>query len=351
MTPLYGIAIFLSMLCVGEGLGAELEVGKATLIYTDDEIPIRYDGSLSTIKDTNGRMLFFHSFGCRLKNKEYRRSRHSWHTGPPHDPLTTHLSSTNDEDFWDYDGWYENADERGIWILGMYETDDGHLLGLTHSEVRYPGKQQQFALGIGYSKDHGQSWTYCGEIIKAADPHKNVGGGAYHVVGDYLQVYYNDTEGQCMARAQLRDVLRRARSHRVGKWLKYRKGKWDMPGLAPTSGSPLFPGKGGEDVHSDAAYCTALKTYLLTVQTHGRGQLLLYASSDGVEWELETVVDSNNDGLIQPYSTFVDFDGPTRDCHQVDGDFYIYFPRKNPRNHDWDAMYRVHLQVKSRVEQ
>ena len=342
----FGISMLFLLLCVTEGTGAELKVGKAELIYTDDEIPIRYDGSLSTLKEKDGRMLFFHSFGCRIKNQEYRRSRHSWHTGIPEDPLKTHLSSRKDEDFWNYNGCYENTDERGIWILGMYEIPDGQLLGITHSEVRYPGKRQQFAIGIGYSKDRGQNWTYCGEIVKAADSYRNVGGGAYHVVGDYLQVYYNDTEGQCMARAKLADVLREVKRQRVGKWHKHRKGKWEVPGLATISGTPIFTRKGGEDVHSDAAYCTALKKYLLTVQTHKRGELLLYSSSDGVAWQLEAVVDSNDDGLIQAYSTFVDFDGPTSDCHEVDGDFYIYFPRKNMNNHDWDAMYRVHLEVK-----
>lgn len=343
---LFRLVTTLLLLGVSRGIASELHVGKPELVYTDDEIPIRYDGSLSTIKDKNGRMLFFHSFGCRLKNTEYRRSRHSWHTGTPKDPLKTHLSSREDEDFWDYNGWYENTDERGIWILGMYETSDSNLLAITHSEVRYPKKSQQFALGIGYSKDRGQSWTYCGEIVKAADPYRNVGGGAYHIVGDHLQVYYNDTKGQCMARAKLADVLREAKRQRVGKWHKHCEGKWNVPGLAAISGTPIFPRKGGEDVHSDAAYCTALKKYLLTVQTHAKGRLLLFSSSDGVAWQLETVVDSNDDGLIQAYSTFVDFDGPTRDCHQVDGDFYIYFPRKNMKNHDWDAMFRVRLRVK-----
>lgn len=343
---LFRYVIALLILSVSNGNASKLHVGEPELIYTDDEIPIRYDGSLSTIKDEDGRMLFFHSFGCRLKNKEYRRSRHSWHTGPPEDPLKTHLSSRTDEDFWNYNGRYENTDERGIWILGMYETPDGHLLGITHSEVRYPGKPQQFALGIGYSRDRGQSWTYCGEIVKAANPFRNVGGGAYHIVGDFLQVYYNDTDGQCVARARLGDVMRDAKNLRVGTWHKHSEGKWDVPGLVATSGTPIFPRKGGEDVHSDAAYCTALEKYLITVQTHAVGKLLLFSSRDGVTWQLETVVDSNDDGLIQAYSTFVDFDGPTRDCHKVDGDFYIYFPRKNPKNHDWDVMLRVRLQVK-----
>lgn len=337
-------------LCACEVRAAELRVGRAELIYTDDEIPIRYDGSLSTIKEEDGRMLFFHSFGCRLKDQAYRRSRHSWHTGTPKDPLRTHLSSRTDEALWGYNGWYENTDQRGIWILGMYEAPNGDLLGITHSEVKYPKKPQQFALGIGYSRDRGRSWTYCGEIVKAADPHRNVGGGAYHLVGDYLQVYYNDTQGSCMARAKIADVLREARQQRVGSWHKRRDGRWDVPGLSATSGTPIL--LHGHDLHSDAAYCTPLKKYLLTatLETSEVIKLLLFSSSDAVTWQLEAVLDSTKkdsieDRLGQPYSTFVDFDGPTRDCHEVDGDFHIYFPRKNMKYQDWDVMYRVQLKV------
>ena len=95
---------------------------------------------------------------------------------------------------------------------------------------------------------------------------------------------------------------------------------------------------GGEDLHADAAYCTALEKYLLAVQTHGAGKLLLFSSSDGLDWSLETTIDKVSNGAIQPYSAFVDFDGPSADCHTVDEDFYIYFPRKGP-DHDHDHMY------------
>ena len=54
----------------------ELKLGELKLMYTEDEIPIRYDGNLSTIRK-DGEMHFFHSFGCRIKTSETRRSRHS----------------------------------------------------------------------------------------------------------------------------------------------------------------------------------------------------------------------------------------------------------------------------------
>src|SRR6056297_2725903 len=70
-----------------------IQIGEAELIYTEDEIPIRYDGSLSTIKKDDQNIYFFHSFGCRLEPESGRRSRHSWHYGPPLDPLKVHYFS------------------------------------------------------------------------------------------------------------------------------------------------------------------------------------------------------------------------------------------------------------------
>ena len=93
-----------------------------------------------------------------------------------------------------------------------------------------------------------------------------------------------------------------------------------------------------------AAFCTALREYLLTVQTHGAGKLLLFSSPDGLDWSLETIIDHVSNGAIQPYSSFVDFDGPSADCHTVDDDFFIYFPRKGP-DHDHDYMYRRSVKI------
>lgn len=334
----------------------QLKLGEVELVYTEDEIPIRYDGSLSTLR-RDGEMHFFHSFGCRFAPGENRRSRHSWHKGPPEDPLKIHISSKTEEDLWDYNGYYQGSKEEGIWILGMYECPNGDLLAITHAEVNKTTNSlnQHFALGLGYSTDRGTTWSYCGETIKPADERQNIGGGAYIIRGDYIYVYYNDiipghrptdqNRLQCVARAKLDTVIKAAAQHKVTPWHKYRDGKWDIPGLSDEPGEDLIPHiTGGEDLHSDAAYCTALGKYLLTVQTHGAGRLLLFSSPDGLDWSLETTVDQASNGALQPYSAFVDFNGPSADCHTVDGDFYIYFPRKGP-DRDYDYMYRRKITV------
>ena len=108
-----------------------------------------------------------------------------------------HFSSRTDDEFWDYNGYYQGLEEEGIWILGMHMAENGDLLAITHSEVRVPPgrrEDQVFSIGIGISRDRGASWTYCGEVVRAADPHCNVGGGAYIIRDGYLYVYYNDID-------------------------------------------------------------------------------------------------------------------------------------------------------------
>ena len=156
-----------------------------------------------------------------------------------------------------------------------------------------------------------------------------------------------DAPIHCVARAELDTVLKAAAKHKVTPWHKYRDGKWETPGLSGKPGEDIIPRiVGGEDLHADAAYCVPLGKYLLAVQTHAAGKLLLFASTDGVDWSHETTIDEirNKSGAIQPYSAFVDFDGPSADCHTVDEDFFIYFPRKGP-DHDHDYMFRRKITI------
>ena len=150
-----------------------------------------------------------------------------------------------------------------------------------------------------------------------------------------------------MARAPFKEVLKKAEAYQVSGWQKYRDGKWNVPGLSDTPGTPVIPTRyGGEDCHSDAAYCTALGRYLLTVQSQIGNKLSLYSSADGVTWQFEVVVDSSETNRFMPYSAFVDFDGPRDDCSEVDHSFYIYYPHKSKQNHDVDDMYRRLVTIK-----
>ena len=150
-----------------------------------------------------------------------------------------------------------------------------------------------------------------------------------------------------MARAPLRDVAEAAARHQVTTWHKYRDGRWDTPGLSGVPGSNIIPRVyGGEDLHSDAAYCTALGKYLLTVQTGSAHKLLLFSSADGITWSQEAILDETEDAVLQPYSAFVDFNSPSNDGSVVDGEFYIYFPRKRMDDRNQDDMFRTLIRIR-----
>ncbi|QHI69823.1 hypothetical protein [Tichowtungia aerotolerans] len=276
-----------------------IRVGDAELLYTMDEIPIRYDGTISTLRKEGNAVCFFGSFGCRFEPGGERRSRHWWFSGPPEGPLKIHLESRTEEECWDYNGHYQDTAEAGIWILAVHRLATGGLLAVTHAEYRYPDDRpdqyasgHRFALGLGDSTDGGDHWTYCGEIAKAANDAVNVGGGAYILREGYIYAYFNDTDtasGQrlaCVVRAPLDEVVQAAVRYKVTTWHKYRDGKWDVPGLSGRPGGDILPrGYGGEDLHADAAFCTALDQYLMTIHTHGAGKLLLFSSEDGLDWK------------------------------------------------------------------
>ena len=331
----------------------KIELGEKELIYTDGKIPIRYDGSLSTIQRDDSTMFFFHSYGCRERGN---RSRHAWFYGTELDPLAHLVSETTDAIIWDYNGYYQDTVQRGIWILGMYKRDNGDLLAITHSETnnKVGDRTFEYSIGLGYSRDQGKNWTYCGEVITPAFRRTNVGGGAYIIKEDYLYVYYNDRgtvrgsrKGICVARAPFNEVLKKAEKHQVSRWHKYRDGKWEVLALSDVMGTPIIPVVyGGEDCHSDAAYCVPLKKYLFTVQSQIGNKLLLYSSSNGVNWEFKAVVDSSESNRFMPYSAFVDFNGPRIDCSEVDDSFYIYYPHKSKRDHDVDEMYRCLVTIR-----
>ncbi len=331
----------------------KIVLGEKELIYNDSKIPIRYDGSLSTIKRDDSTMFFFHSYGCRELGN---RSRHSWFYGTEADPLAHLVSETTEAKLWDYHGYYQDTVQSGIWILGMYQRANGDLLAITHSETNYNLGDRTFdySIGIGYSIDKGKSWTYCGEIIKPASRRTNVGGGAYIIKDKHLYIYYNDRgtarsshKGICVARAPMQEVLENAEKHQVSRWHKYRDDKWETLALSEIAGTPVIPTVyGGEDCHSDAAYCVPLKRYLFTVQSQIGNKLLLYSSSNGVNWVFETLIDASESNRFMPYSTFVDFNGPRSDCSEIDDEFYIYYPHKSKQDHDVDDMYRRLITIK-----
>jgi hypothetical protein len=100
-------------------------------------------------------------------------------------------------------------------------------------------------------------------------------------------------------------------------------------------------------MHVDAAYCTALKKYLMTVHAQGERVLFLFSSPDGLQWSKEATLDYADVRGMQAYSTFVDFDGPSDDSHTVDGDFYITWPRLNSDGWERSAVYQRRITIEA----
>lgn len=219
-------------------------------------------------------------------------------------------------------------------------------------------------------------------------PTNNMAGIPYIIYTDlsnkkWFYVYFNDfgdaswyydmdfTAGkrQCVARDTLSDVLRRAA--KIYDSLKTNKNydyKNDVPKLYKYLGNGVwasgtnndavnstvegfqiipqcpgipvpFHGRPGADsllydFHSDAVYCKELKKYLITVTNgcdpnSGFGALVLYSSTDGVNWGNPKIIDTTAQAgyfIEKPHSTFVSLaSDASADCHEVGKQFYIFY--------------------------
>lgn len=329
--------------------GLDIYINDAEMIYEDWQIPFSVDGSFATLRKNDTELYYWHSFG----NTNYK------YYGPLNDPLQTVVWVKDDSELFDYNGKGDPFTDR-ILINNVYDMGNGRLLGFCHIEkfnfdipAGDPG-YVKYAIGLIYSTNNGDYWTYCGEIIRPQQDTSNIGGVPYLVVGDYFYVYFNEQPFNLdrrigVARAKVNDVLNAAATGGVTLWNKYSNGTWTQDGLIGV-GSNIVPDKVTGyyyDVHSDAAYNRVLGKYMLTVQTHNIGQLLLYTSTDGIGWENKIIVDETDDNnFIQAYSFFASLTDTTDDCREVGNKFYIIFPRKDwPDNYGYDELYRRLLTI------
>ena len=316
-----------------------LTVHDAELLYEDWEIPFNFDGSFATLKKSSTEFYYWHTWG---------ETHYKYH-GPLDDPLQTLDWVKTASELINFNGKADPVTDR-IMLYTIYKRDNGDLLGFCHiekydfSNISYP----EFAIGLIYSTNNGDDWTYGGEIIRPQTDTENIGGVPYLVVGDYFYVYFNERPINSpdritgLARANLNDVLNAAASGNVTSWKKFNSGTWIEDGLMGV-GSNILPVAGFPyDVHSDAAYDRTLNKYMLTVQTHNLGQLLLYTSNDGINWKDQIVIDETDDNnFIQAYSFFAGTENSTDDCREVGSEFYIFFPRKDwPDAYHYDEFYR-----------
>jgi hypothetical protein len=196
-----------------------------------------------------------------------------------------------------------------------------------------------FTIGLGYSKDNGESWTFLGDIVRPynydqPDKNINVGGVGYVIVEDQFQIFFQDYDENSQrragtARADIKQVIEAARKGTSFEWKKYRNGQWNEPGLTGLSDDILSNLDFDNNMHCKATYAPSIGKYLLLTwgRRNGKPELYILASSDGLNWEVaETITDHNTDFRIM-YPFFGSL--YTDDVHKVGNEFNIYWGRNH----------------------
>lgn len=311
---------------------------------SEDQVPIHgsyIDAPHSILKKNDKEFYIMHSKGLLRHPRRLKQGITTRSSGTLERPFTSVEWSKYVIDLWDKNG----HTNQGLWIMSMYKISDNELLGFVHTESCYdmsvPCKEESklFTIGLGYSKDNGESWTFLGDIVR---PYKydrpvktpNVGGAGYVIVGDEFQIFFqeydeNNQRRAGTARANMKQVIDAARKGESFEWKKLRNGQFNEPGLTGLSDDMLSNYKFDINMHCKATYAPSIGKYLLLTwsSNNGKPELYLFASSDALNWELaETITDHNtNFRIMYPFFGSLYSD----DGHEVGNEFNIYWGRNH----------------------
>lgn len=239
------------------------------------------------------------------------------------------------------------------WIMSTYKDTNG-LLAFIHIE-RAGANQQKGRIGLAWSTNNGDTFTYLGNILSSYGDHNMTAGGfmqgaPYFIKDGYFYVYYTDNNDYygyfrriAVARASVADVLSAAQNGTTTAWKKYYNGAWNEAGLGGNF-TPISNATGIS--HSSAAYSTYTGKYYLatTVMAWDGSQsptwVKLWESTDGVNWTLTKTVAEDIGENIAPnsgyqYVTIVDGSGGSNGT--VGQNFYLY---SGYRPYDADKIIR-----------
>lgn len=403
-----------ALLLAGAVNAQTVRLGAIEQIYSDDQLnsitsmnngkSVSLDASgnfiidapLSTIRKNGTEMYFFASSWQGIdkylgtpeipfQSREWAKPRDSLWTNPM---MFTHDVDPRQGPYW-----------RDVpWIASICKCDDGGLLGFVHVEcsrvqhdVVHFYQTCAYKIGLAYSRNNGDTWTYCGDVLFTKDRIgpwwtsypcngfvcpgnglSNIEGIPYIVKNDSFYVYFMDYDYSVLhagrvsvARANAAEVIDFARHVSPGAtdagalrtpqkipWKKFDGTSWTIDAACTTqAGAPVInrlPGA-GFDVHGDAAYCRPLQEYLLTVNTGDDGRLLLYMSRDGIDWNtIRPMEIDNSPGARMPHSFFAALDpDASDDCREVGKEFFIVWPRTSSAYGMMQSLYRRQVSVVS----
>ncbi len=345
-----------------------ISFGNFVHVRSDEQMPITMDGSASPIMGEDGKLRYFFT---DLGEKPYHRV----FIGSETDPFIEH--DFNYE--WDVNG-YPMEWPSGLWAQTIYKCDDGMLIGIVHRENFSRIDKTScvnYHIGLGVSHDGGHKWFYAGDLCGnecnyVPLRHANMGGCPTIVKDGYFYTYFNEfhyadkknkrgvIKTISAARFSVQETIEALKNKKCPKAYKYSgDGKWETKGLGGT-GAPIIkvspwsndPENLGIDSHSKAAYCKPLDCYLMTFQTGGNGELVMYFSKDAENWDefvtVDTIPDCPEKGdIMQPYSCFVDISGEGRaDNFTVGGKFLIHVVRKMISKYPVDEYGYIEVSVK-----
>ena len=167
---------------------AKVTIGPRELIRGRENMPFVMDSSLATLRRDQDSWFFYHTVDWGKRIEKWR--------GTPSNPFEAKVWQKTRDEVFDLHGQYTNVHHAGLWLVNIHRMTDGKLMGVVHVEL-HPGEPavnhgENYALGLVFSQDGGERWSYCGEIVRPQDAHGNVGGAPLLVVGDYFHVYFND---------------------------------------------------------------------------------------------------------------------------------------------------------------
>jgi hypothetical protein len=322
-------------------------LGPIQTVYQDS--PFYLDLPVTAISDGKGGFYFYHCRGAG--GGGFNQKTH----GTLSDPFNPIIWNKSFSDLWDTNNYDPGPGYKwwGPWIMNIYKVTSTEWISFCHIE-KFPNNRgktagddvKDFSCGIGYSKDSGESWTFCGETISIYGYPTGVNIGAAAVAkvndggSDYFYHYYNDIDqtraldlpvdrtgrGTAVARAKVSEVIAAARNKSLSTWHKYYNGTWAEFAWRG-AGTILLP---GTDTHSDIHYNRALGKYLFIGNQRSpakQSEIVLYESTDGLVWTNPKVVASTSSlGGHLSYSWFAG--AGSDDGYEIDGNFSLYWMQR-----------------------